>query len=389
MADDPCVAIGSGFKTSERRHFPESERKALLESNFNIHIVAEVETLRSAVQPVCHTASPGEQVALSVRAVHKVLQVSRQDGSIDSDAAEFDVDFFRMERERILTPRRPLPGSTSSESTIAQLKSWMRTCSPDFHIGCNNVKGAKQPTRLLHAENIANNTLISLVDLDTSDVLSSAYLTLSHQWGGSLPFMLTASTEARLRAGIQPTELPQLFYDACTLTSRLGYEFLWIDALCIFQDNKDDWASESALMDGIYAGAALNIAASDAKDTNDSLFQSYHPLSAVPCVVSTYNSTKYRWTLEMEAETPSLLEKRPLYQRAWVLQERLLSPRTVHFVRLLTRTPPLWCLRRLLTLMLFTLDRPITKSYGSAASSGGRKQTRVACRGHGKAAEEE
>ncbi|PVH85045.1 heterokaryon incompatibility, partial [Cadophora sp. DSE1049] len=63
-------------------------------------------------------------------------------------------------------------------------------------------------------------------------------------------------------------ELPKTFRDTVVVTRRLGIRYLWIDSLCIIQDSSMDWARESSKMQGVYAGAILNISA-DASTNSD------------------------------------------------------------------------------------------------------------------------
>ena len=61
-------------------------------------------------------------------------------------------------------------------------------------------------------------------------------------------------------------DIPKTFQDAITVTRYLGFHYIWIDSLCIVQDDNEDWARESAKMSSIYANAVLTIAASAAAD---------------------------------------------------------------------------------------------------------------------------
>src|SRR5436190_22294515 len=53
------------------------------------------------------------------------------------------------------------------------------------------------------------------------------------------------------------------------LGRRLGLQYLWVDALCIIQDNEDYWRKESQMMAAIYGNALLTIAASCAESPTD------------------------------------------------------------------------------------------------------------------------
>ena len=138
---------------------------------------------------------------------------------------------------------------------------------------------------------------------------------------------LTKETEGVLRAGIHTGVLPKTFRDAVSVCSRLDAEFLWIDSLCIFQDNLQDWATEAALMHSVYKNALLNIAANGAADASVGLSFERNPLSFRPFYVSTGSA---KWVFPPDWPAISI-RNGPLIRRAWVLQERILSTRIAHF----------------------------------------------------------
>lgn len=67
---------------------------------------------------------------------------------------------------------------------------------------------------------------------------------------------------------------PLTFRDAILITRRLGYQYLWIDSLCIIQDSIEDWQREAASMDYIYKHASLTIAAEAGGDSSAGIFRS-------------------------------------------------------------------------------------------------------------------
>jgi Heterokaryon incompatibility protein (HET) len=98
------------------------------------------------------------------------------------------------------------------------------------------------------------------------------YVTLSHCWGQQ-KFLTTTKETLPLRTkGIEWDSMPRTFQDAATITRRLGFQYLWIDALCIIQDSEIDWETESAKMGSIYQDSVLTIAASDARDGRGGCF---------------------------------------------------------------------------------------------------------------------
>lgn len=129
-------------------------------------------------------------------------------------------------------------------------------------------------------------------------------------------------------------ELPKTFRDAVSMCLRLNFRTIWVDSLCIFQDNLQDWAAEAASMRSVYKNASLNVAASGATDSSVGLSFERNPLAFQPFCV-TINSAY--WV--DPPDWPALaIQTGPLNKRAWVLQERILSTRIIHF----TAAGPRW-----------------------------------------------
>jgi Heterokaryon incompatibility protein (HET) len=174
------------------------------------------------------------------------------------------------------------------------------------------------------------------------------YVTLSYKWGSDRRSMmqLTRETLGQMTCSVDTNNLPRIFREAVDATQRLGVRYLWIDALCIVQDDLRELADECAVVDEIYKGSVCSIAAG-AGDGNDRLFTERDPQQVRP------PSVNIRWQgfakqarrddghsyldgsfciLESNYREQSILTA-PLNKRAWVLQERLLLPRRLQFGR--------------------------------------------------------
>jgi len=158
------------------------------------------------------------------------------------------------------------------------------------------------------------------------------YVALSHRWGSSALTTTLANLKSRKKRIIW-AELPKIFQDAIAITRQLGLKYLWIDSLCILQDDIADWQRQSAQMASIYANSYVTIAATSS-DGSDSTCLSLNNRSRAPVKLNQplifarkplahghmFNSNENNSTY-------------PLFGRAWCFQERLLSTRTLHYTK--------------------------------------------------------
>ena len=160
-------------------------------------------------------------------------------------------------------------------------------------------------------------------------------MTLSHCWGTAEFLTLRESRKDDMKERIVWSSLPKTFQDAVTVTMWFKVKYLWIDSLCIIQDSHEDWQRESENMKHIYKKSYLTIAATNAIDAVGGLFVDRNPND-----LKTFR-VRGPWSRELECDyllsdhniwTREILES-PLVKRAWAFQERLLSPRVLHFGR--------------------------------------------------------
>jgi hypothetical protein len=94
-----------------------------------------------------------------------------------------------------------------------------------------------------------------------------------------------------------------------------------------------DWHQESSFIGDIYSNAILNIAATASVDGNGGLFHRSNSLALNPCLIRLKGkpTAGTGFICHDFNSWESNVEKSPLARRAWVVQERALSPRVVHF----------------------------------------------------------
>ncbi|CAG8957326.1 hypothetical protein HYFRA_00010749 [Hymenoscyphus fraxineus] len=221
------------------------------------------------------------------------------------------------------------PCTALADKSIAQVKSWIKDCSDYHRLKCTPMNHT-MPTRLIRIEHNYSTYNIALVEPHSR----VDYLCLSHQWGsgGTRCKTLDSNITERL-AGISWDELPILFQQAIDFTRRLGIQYLWIDSLCIIQDNDADWHRESMKMANIFRNGQLTLGASHALNADSEfLFQASEEESGIK--IEGLEIPEAIGDVFVRLEPTHHLETFPLLRRAWVYQERLLSPRFLHFSKM-------------------------------------------------------
>ncbi|KAI4186060.1 MAG: hypothetical protein L6R41_003717 [Letrouitia leprolyta] len=115
--------------------------------------------------------------------------------------------------------------------------------------------------------------------------------------------------------------------------------YLWIDTFCIFQDKDDmsDWIREAAVMNLVYENAYCNLSATGALDSTDGFFfnRRLYPLQDLElklvCPRASRDAGPTNYAISDLHYWDNELNQLPLHYRGWVLQERLLAPRVLHF----------------------------------------------------------
>jgi hypothetical protein len=244
--------------------------------------------------------------------------------------------------------------STSAPSCLDLAYQWLKECTSS-HVICaqkSEDSAPFTPTRLLDTrpQGAAESNLSCKLVVTSETGVQAPYATLSHCWGAEPIETLTSSTLEAMKLGIVISELSQTFRDAIVIARHLRIRYLWIDSLCIIQDSPEDWSREASAMKEVYANSTCTIAATWGDNSSTGCFVERDPLLISPSKITTAwtGRAEDRVTKMLAASTgrgvsnDSLLvlerdawhrqiEHGALNRRGWVVQERLLSPRVLHF----------------------------------------------------------
>lgn len=229
-------------------------------------------------------------------------------------------------------PNRPVFSDRMSEAALGILREWIQSCST-LHKECESSFDSRPlPTRIINVKPKGSD---DTVRLQLSNGGCGRFLALSYCWGDSKQLLTTTRATLNERSrGVHLDLLPATFRDAVLLCRALNIVYLWIDALCIVQDDEDDWAAESSEMASVYGRSALTLSATMANSVSSGFIQKPET-GHYPSILWNDPRSKHSGSLFLRPKTEGwnevLSEDAPLMKRGWALQERLLAPRVLHY----------------------------------------------------------
>ncbi|CZR69930.1 uncharacterized protein PAC_19831 [Phialocephala subalpina] len=232
-------------------------------------------------------------------------------------------------------------GNSRSSLHLELIREWIRICDEGqcSRSGgcCPDPDRSRMPTRVI---DVGDGYTACLVLTDKENTSEGAqYIALSHCWGTLSEKQreksrTTTSNEKEWRTqGFLVKELPRTFQDAISVTRELGQRYLWIDSLCIIQGEGGDWAVEATKMEAVFKNAYCTIAATSAKDSTEGFLNRLEEKGSQYVMVPKSSHGKVYVCTSIEEDFDGDVMKGVLNKRAWVLQERALSRRTIHFTK--------------------------------------------------------
>jgi len=215
---------------------------------------------------------------------------------------------------------------------------WLSACCSEHTTCGRQVRNGNSflPTRLLDVRPRGQSSLRLTISSDLSKSEKLEYFTLSYRWGIAMEAACTTKQNFQEHLhGISEQQLPQTLQDAIGITRAFGVRYLWIDALCIIQRDKNDWQREYPKMGEIYGHSLLTIAASGARSSSGGLFHR-REASFWPIEDYTFTTEEREYGPDNPVIIPAAkprfrvsVEHSALSERGWALQERMLASRTL------------------------------------------------------------
>jgi hypothetical protein len=158
----------------------------------------------------------------------------------------------------------PLQYDIASSAAFSQARRWIENCST--HKECPSMVDCKLPTRVI---DVGPDDSLGDCKLVLSGGMMGQYVALSYCWGPSQSGVTTQGKANARIIQLDVQSLPRTVQDAIFVTRRIGFRYLWVDAICIIQDSPSDVTQELKGMHDVYLKASVTISAASAASSSD------------------------------------------------------------------------------------------------------------------------
>lgn len=209
-------------------------------------------------------------------------------------------------------------------------RKWLQECEKNHTYRCVNRSNAisKLSFRLIDVQ------ALCLQELDCTKDNLPRYFALSYVWGmkkQSVQLTLSSLPDLVQNGALARQELPRTVSDAIYLVKALGERYLWVDALCIVQDDPEDKKSQIPLMRDIYSRAVLTIVAASGDNADSGLAGLRSERTFQQEAVILDNVSLINCCSPVPSFQGTYLLPTKWNSRGWTMQESLLSMRCLIF----------------------------------------------------------
>ena len=207
------------------------------------------------------------------------------------------------------------------------VRAWLHECE------CKHGKACMPSSRLPVERDKAPTFAVDVIQSCLVDTPSQCrYVALSYVWGTAVVFKHLQENTRDLRkpGALRSLPIPATIRDAMTLVRAIGERYLWVDSICIIQNDLKMQQAEIMQMGSIYSNALFTIIAAAGDHANSGLpgveggsrEEVQKTLKLASCELLTVIDVR---------RTPSGIDDTAWAQRAWTFQERVLSNRVLVF----------------------------------------------------------
>ncbi len=214
--------------------------------------------------------------------------------------------------------------SFSHESFIPDKPTDIHDQAPLIHDSCQSIPAVTATYSLT----LVDVKMERLVDMP----LNTTYIALSYVWGGVQLFQNVMKRQKDLyiskSISVDNEAIPLTIRDAIRLIRDLGERYLWVDSLCICQDNIENKENQIMNMGNIYSQALITITAASGSDANAGLpgvrTRSRKSAQRAECVQGLVLVNEL-------CQLEDIIEPSYWNTRCWTYQEAKLSKRCIVF----------------------------------------------------------
>ena len=241
--------------------------EAVLDSNQEHYVDRKIQSLRLR-------SHAKHQLKISVSGMYRLqLDLKGRKGTDEYSREEFTEDFYLQElppgllaedESNRLIDERPID--------FSQVKRWLNTCHHDHGDECDPATKygfVRRPKRLTVID-VVDKCLVELPEL-------APYAALSYVWGGVQLVHLNSSNKNDLWKinGLLGSQfaggLPNTIWDAIDVTKEIEIRYLWVDSLCIQQDDPEETRHQVAHMHNIFGSAYVTLIAAQGDSARSGL----------------------------------------------------------------------------------------------------------------------
>ncbi|OAL51008.1 HET-domain-containing protein [Pyrenochaeta sp. DS3sAY3a] len=222
--------------------------------------------------------------------------------------------------------------SPANDDTFARAKGWLEDClHSGTHVRCMPIPDNFVPSRLIKIPGDERSSEIDIIQTTKSEFVQ--WCALSYCWGGPQPSQTTTSNFQLGVRALQLSDIPKTILDAIVVASKMSVPYLWVDSLCILQDDPEDLKRELACMPKIYKYSVVTLIAGTSSSSHQGFLHDRdfsHRWDTEP-VRQRYEDEHGERTTIILHNLSNHTTPEPIDYRAWALQELLLAPRALIF----------------------------------------------------------